>query len=75
MLEAVAVIAMCAVAYWLGWKHKDNWDWLYVMLLRKNHSDVLDEELPHSSIVEPKVETPTERAKREQEELLERLNP
>jgi hypothetical protein len=75
MLSAALVIALCGVAYWLGWKHKDNWDWLRALWLKKAHPDVLEPEAPRSSIVEPRLESPTQQAKREQEELLARLNP
>lgn len=76
MLTSLLLLIVVAVAYWLGWKHRDNWDWLRALWLKKVHPNVLeDTEQPRSSIVEPKPETPMQKAQREQEELLERLNP
>lgn len=73
MLEAAVVLALCGFAYWLGWKHRDNWDWLRALQLKRDHPEVLNES--HSSIIEPRYETPSEKALREQKELTDSLNP
>ncbi|HEU5187933.1 MAG TPA: hypothetical protein VFT87_05540 [Candidatus Saccharimonadales bacterium] len=71
------LLAVCAFA--LGWFLRDMRDkvkeaYAFVRSLRDLKVDNELSVTPRSSIVEPKVETPGERAKREQEELLERLN-
>lgn len=77
MQSSLAVVLACLACLWLGWYLRDLrqsvhlvWDDL-LNAIKKQHTPL---EEPRSSIVEPKVETPGERAKREQEELLERLN-
>jgi hypothetical protein len=74
MLAAALVLLIAGLSYWLGWKHRDNWDWLRALWLKKTHPDVFPDQ-PKSMIVEPHNETPAERAKREQDELIESLNP
>lgn len=73
MIDTIAVIALMLFAYWLGWKHRDHWDWMRAMVLKAKRPEAIEEQ-PKSMILEPKPETPTQRAKREQEELLEGLN-
>jgi hypothetical protein len=74
VIEASFVIALCGAFYWLGWRHRDNWDWIRAKWLETAHPDVSGDK-PKSMILEPKPETPSERAKREQDELLESMNP
>lgn len=72
MGEAVLVLALCGVAYWLGWKHRDNWDWLRAQTLKSGHPDVVKDEGPQSMIVE--ALTPEEEAKQAFAERVKRLN-
>lgn len=74
MLTSLLLVALLALAYFLGWKHKDNWDWIRAMVLKATHPDVLQEQ-PKSSIIEPNDETFEERIRREQKELVDKLNP
>lgn len=79
MLEAALVLLIAGLAYWLGWKHRDNWDWVRSLFLKYTKLgegvSELEQPQPRSLIIEPRDETPAERAKREQDELIESLNP
>lgn len=78
MQSSLAIVLACLACLWLGWYLRDLrqlvqlvWDDLHNAIKRRE----APAEEPRSSIVEPKQETPMERAAREQKELQERLNP
>lgn len=74
MLDAVAVIALILLAYWLGWNHRSHWEWIKGLGDHLATTKKTAELMPTSSIIEPRYETPSEKALREQKELTDSLN-
>lgn len=78
MTNSLFVLLIVIWCFWFGWFLRDMWEWL-----RRIQSKVASlkatppppaEAPPVSMWVEPREETPQERAQREQDELIERLN-
>lgn len=79
MQSSLAFVIACSLSMWLGWYLRDLrqtiqlvWDDLAKRIKAK---EPMQDTAPRSMMVEPREESPGEKAQREQKELLDSLNP
>lgn len=75
MISSLIVLLVAIGAFALGWYQRELWERVKRLELSPAQKPQEEPEEPRSMIFEPRDETPAERAKREQDDLIRTLNP